>query len=272
VSRSNRLTTSDTRNIFRILLDCHDLHHDPFRFQNHLVTELCKLVGCRQGAAVAFSGFQPNQELQLTGFVPAGWPDDQYIQVWKDWGPNAHYRSDPMVLATLPRKEPSLTISRFQAVSDDHWQTCSFYKQYVSPSRLHDLSASLFRLNNPSDIFGFALHRTIEDGPFSPRDLAKLQFINEELHRLYLLGKIPFLNSAQPALTPRQQQLLSLLLSGKDPKAIARSLGLTLHSVRTYIKHLYQRLGVSGRAELMANSHHPPTATTTTTPTNPHPF
>ena len=53
-------------------------------------------------------------------------------------------------------------------------------------------------------------------------------------------------------LSPRERSLLPQLLSDKPEKEIADSLGLTFSTVRGYTKALYGKLGVRGRAGLMA--------------------
>ena len=54
----------------------------------------------------------------------------------------------------------------------------------------------------------------------------------------------------QELLPDRQRQILERLLSGDGEKQIARKLGLSIHTVHSYIRRLYRRLNVSSRAEL----------------------
>ena len=54
------------------------------------------------------------------------------------------------------------------------------------------------------------------------------------------------------ALTPRLQQTLALLLAGDGEKQVAHKLGISRHTVHTYVKQLYTRYAVSSRAELLA--------------------
>ncbi len=50
----------------------------------------------------------------------------------------------------------------------------------------------------------------------------------------------------------RQRQILDGLLSGEGEKQLAQELGLSVHTVHSYIRRLYRRFGVSSRAELFA--------------------
>ena len=72
-----------------------------------------------------------------------------------------------------------------------------------------------------------------------------------------LLGKQPA--SADRALSvplrklpPRTRQVLDQLLQGKSEKEVAKSLGLSVHTVHVHVKTLYKRLGVSSRGELLS--------------------
>jgi DNA-binding CsgD family transcriptional regulator len=53
-------------------------------------------------------------------------------------------------------------------------------------------------------------------------------------------------------LTPRQREVLAGLLLGRTPARLARDLGVSEHTVNDHRKAIYQRLGVSSRAELAA--------------------
>jgi DNA-binding NarL/FixJ family response regulator len=53
-------------------------------------------------------------------------------------------------------------------------------------------------------------------------------------------------------LTPREQQVLSALVAGESVKAIARDLGVSLPTVRTHIRSLFDKLGVNSQRAAVA--------------------
>jgi DNA-binding CsgD family transcriptional regulator len=53
-------------------------------------------------------------------------------------------------------------------------------------------------------------------------------------------------------LNNREKEIVRLLLAGKSNKEIADSLGLTLNTIKGYMKLLTRKLSVSGRAEIVA--------------------
>lgn len=54
------------------------------------------------------------------------------------------------------------------------------------------------------------------------------------------------------ALTPRQREVLGLLLLGRSITQIARQLGVSEHTANDHRKAVYRRVGVAGRSELAA--------------------
>ncbi len=65
------------------------------------------------------------------------------------------------------------------------------------------------------------------------------QFVTERVARLH------------PELTRRERELLRNVLSGRESETIAKTMGLQLSSVQTYVKRLYRKLGVSSQRELI---------------------
>ena len=53
-------------------------------------------------------------------------------------------------------------------------------------------------------------------------------------------------------LSPREQEVLQLIADGSENKQIARELGLSEATVKTYIRGVFDRLDVSSRAEAVA--------------------
>lgn len=63
-------------------------------------------------------------------------------------------------------------------------------------------------------------------------------------------------------LTPREQEILQLLADGKTAPAIAETLVLSTRTVQKHIEHIYDKLGVQSRHELVAYAYETGLATT----------
>jgi DNA-binding NarL/FixJ family response regulator len=68
---------------------------------------------------------------------------------------------------------------------------------------------------------------------------------------------VPFLNDKPPPsesldqLCPREQQILALLAKGYRYKEVADELNITIHTVRTFIRRMYEKLHVHSRTEAL---------------------
>lgn len=59
---------------------------------------------------------------------------------------------------------------------------------------------------------------------------------------------------SDPGLSEREKQVLALLVKGHSYKMVAAELGLSIHTVDTHIRHIYEKLHVSGLAEAVGRA------------------
>ncbi|CAL2069009.1 MULTISPECIES: response regulator transcription factor [Actinomycetes] len=55
-----------------------------------------------------------------------------------------------------------------------------------------------------------------------------------------------------PALTPREKQVLTLLVGGETNWNIGRQLGISRHTVDTHLRRLRDKTGTTNRTQLVA--------------------
>lgn len=67
-----------------------------------------------------------------------------------------------------------------------------------------------------------------------------------------LLQKIPAAADANAHLSPREREVLESLAAGRTYKDIANKMGVTIHTVRSYIRRIYEKLHVQSRTEAVA--------------------
>ncbi|MET8136333.1 MULTISPECIES: helix-turn-helix transcriptional regulator [unclassified Streptomyces] len=58
----------------------------------------------------------------------------------------------------------------------------------------------------------------------------------------------------QPSFTPREREVLARLCLGETYRAIARSLGISTHTVDTHIRRVRSKAGVTNRSQLVSLS------------------
>lgn len=99
---------------------------------------------------------------------------------------------------------------------------------------------------------GFVLHRGLGERRFGLRERNLLSLFHQELFVLFKEGRLTRRDRPEMDLTPRQRQVVELLLAGISEKQVAHELQISRHTVNDHIKAIYQRLGVNSRGELMA--------------------
>ncbi|HEX6010214.1 MAG TPA: helix-turn-helix transcriptional regulator [Geminicoccaceae bacterium] len=60
--------------------------------------------------------------------------------------------------------------------------------------------------------------------------------------------------TAAGLLTPREAQVLELLAEGASNKAIARRLGISVHTAKFHVAHVLDKLDATGRADAVAHA------------------
>jgi two-component system, NarL family, nitrate/nitrite response regulator NarL len=65
-------------------------------------------------------------------------------------------------------------------------------------------------------------------------------------------GFRPALEEMPPLLTPREAEVLTLVGQGMSNKAVARALGISVHTVKFHLEALFAKLDAASRAEAVA--------------------
>jgi DNA-binding CsgD family transcriptional regulator len=60
--------------------------------------------------------------------------------------------------------------------------------------------------------------------------------------------------TTDPALSPREAEVLALLAEGASNKAIARRLGISVHTAKFHVRSLRDKLDASGRTDAVAHA------------------
>jgi DNA-binding NarL/FixJ family response regulator len=75
-------------------------------------------------------------------------------------------------------------------------------------------------------------------------------YMSPSIARKVIEHFVPIPKKAEGPLTPRQQEIVDCIISGLSYKMTADKLGITLDTVRTHIKHIYQVLEINSKGEL----------------------
>jgi len=160
-------------------------------------------------------------------------------------------------LDEIPRKAPQVVLMDLQ-LPDHSGVECTFRLK----ARLPDTQFMIFTVHEDSEeIFkaleagasGYLLKRTPPE-----QILAAIRELHgggapmsSEIARKVVqhFRKSPTVSAEIQGLSPRQEEILKLLAQGHVPKEIAEKLGITIETVRSYLKLIYQKLHVRNRTE-----------------------
>jgi len=113
-----------------------------------------------------------------------------------------------------------------------------------------DISTVTFPVHGPGGRNGcFSLVYTETDGIKIEQKVRILQWACQNAHQLFC--KLSLLNSKTiPKLTERETEILSWVARGKSNSVIAQILGISPHTVNTYMRRLFLKLGTSDRTSV----------------------
>lgn len=114
---------------------------------------------------------------------------------------------------------------------------CGYLLKDDAASMLHDAIVNAYSLNG---------------APMSPAIARKtLQWLKDSQKPTAVAKE----SSVMDTLTDREQELLKLLVEGKDYKAIATQLFISPQTVRTHISRIYEKLHINSKAQAILLAH-----------------
>lgn len=134
-----------------------------------------------------------------------------------------------------------------------------YYQEFMKPNNQHYVADMFFRRDGEI-IAVLSMLRNEHLGNFTREELSLLRkqqpFLEYALNSVYLPKRVEERRSMEDkyGLTKRELDVLEQLISGASNKGIASNLGLGLPTVKTHIRHIYQKTGVSSRSELLSGT------------------
>ena len=138
-----------------------------------------------------------------------------------------------------------------------YWEGDDLMADYIQPRGLKEsLTFVLFDLKG-SPATAFSLDRTREE-PFSEKDVRVANTVAPHLNNLYKnmfvrpSGQVRLWDGhGAEDLTAREREICELLCEGVTPSNISRELHISLGTANKHISHIYKKLEVSTRQELL---------------------
>ena len=123
--------------------------------------------------------------------------------------------------------------------------------KFMNLLEVGDAAIGAYRTGPGGDrIVAFSLHRDISSPKLTEQEFALVRLAIEEIQEMQHRGHIAFRPPVDADLSPRLQQVLERILTGKSAKEIAAELKLSVHTVREHLQRLYARYKVNTRQDL----------------------
>lgn len=186
---------------------------------------------------------------------------DRYLE-----GP---YREDPFYQISM--NSPRSSIYKLGRLTGNTFEDSGYFRDYYGGTGTCDEITFLTRLDDGS-VVNFCIMRKASDTPFSDEDYDLLYSVSEivasliqaHCHRddfastnllqpgLDAQIDIAFKSFGSDFVSPREREVLELMLRGYGADTSAERLSISLETVRRHRKSLYKKLDVSCQADLFA--------------------
>ena len=231
------------------ILDCGSVH-EPYRFSVNVLEKIRELVPYDQALFLMLDGNRKIVRNHFVGF------SDRWRQMYLNY-----YSKSTVGDFGLTKDVFEIEGSGYVSLIDWHEHATlqnDFMRNYIRPRRLSQtLSFTLFDLKgSPATIF--CLDKLV-DGHFTHREFEIVKLLTAHLGNLYKnlfvrpTGQVSMWDgvSGINELTQREREVLDLLCQGVKPVYIARELRISLGTANKHIAHIYRKLGVDSKQELL---------------------
>jgi DNA-binding CsgD family transcriptional regulator len=243
------LPVEDVRGIVRLLGDVAILDTDLPGKRRFVMEGLAKLIQADMWVWVHFRDDAKDGLPVAFMFLEGGWQSESQRMKFAEG--TISPAAEALNSAMRKGKDAHITRRRVDLLPDKEWFSSDLARFYFEPAGIGEHLSSLYPLGN--NVFSsIAFLRRLGQPPFSPRDVCIAHVVTEEIDWLHRDGTNVPAAAHVNQLSTRQRQVLFQLLSGDSVKQIAKKLSLSNYTVNDHLKRIYQRFGVNGRGELLA--------------------
>jgi PAS domain S-box-containing protein len=137
-------------------------------------------------------------------------------------------------------------------------RTGDSYTDIVAPKDAERVGLEIERMRRGANASDYEMDVIMRDGRRRRVEVSSVPIEGDAIyHGIFGVVLRPGARPSAPVespLTPRQQQVLELLVSGQSTRQIAASLHLTRATIRNHIRDLLRALGVHSRVEAIAEA------------------
>jgi DNA-binding CsgD family transcriptional regulator len=254
MGKSTRVTAADVHQIGRLASDLRELRHDRHAMYARLIDGVCEMVGATCGFSLDCADWRPRGDIRISSITSDSRSDGALAEIMRGLARSNSLWDDPSFANGVHLQGDVESIPFHQLVSDGDRRRFPLVMELCRELRHVDHLISWHRIGpTRRDVRAVSVHRWGKPGRrMGPRETEIGRLVFAELDWLERSGRLEMPPNCLADLPPRLVEVLELLRTGHAPKRIARTLGLSVYTVRDHVKRLYARAGVGDRASLMA--------------------
>ncbi len=178
-----------------------------------------------------------------------------------------YYVLDPFYIMSHSLARPE--VCRLGDIAPDGFLESEYHRAHYASGRIGDEVNYLWPLE-PGVTLAVSLERSENGQPFGDDEVRRMEAVQPLLHALACkhwslvrqkavpppgleLGRLvqeAAANFGRKLLTPRECEVVKLVLRGYSSKSISQALGISPGTVKVHRENIYEKLGVSSQAEL----------------------
>ncbi|CAM2820199.1 response regulator transcription factor [Acinetobacter celticus] len=157
----------------------------------------------------------------------------EYEHIWQ--------YNDPITLPLRERQKPTFVN---EVISLTDLKKTMYYNEFLQPHGLYH-GLNVYFIRNKIDVGDFRIWRAKDSVMFGEREKRILNLLEP-----YLSKALPFDLSTRYSLTPREQDVVTLVCKGLSDKDVANLLDISFTTVRTHLKNAMKKIGCNNRTEM----------------------
>jgi DNA-binding CsgD family transcriptional regulator len=243
------LPIRDVRSVIRLLGRLVVMREQPQAKRQYLLEGLARIIGGDVWAWTYEGEVDQQGGATTLARIAGGWAGPQQIAAVQTESADFQQLAGKPIVGQVRHH---LTLTRQQIVPDEQWYASTYYRTIHEPSGLNDFLTSVYSVN-PTLRSVVWFYRLADREQFGDRERCLTHLVISQVDWLHRAGVgLPKRDPRLNELSPRQREVLLLLLAGEGRKQIARRLRLSEHTVTDYLKSLHKHFEVSTRSELLA--------------------
>lgn len=153
--------------------------------------------------------------------------------------------NDP-ITCLLRQKQSATTVE--EVISRKEFEETGFYNDYLKPNKMYD-GINIYFVKDGHDVGDMRIWKEKDQHKFGTRDKMLLNTLEP-----YFIQSLPSLHNRM-ILTSRENEIATFIQKGFSDKEVAKLLDISHSTVRTHVKHVFEKLGCSNRTELATMLH-----------------